>query len=145
LVTARRDLRVPKSNEDLSPAWLNDYAAIEADIDRMAEFAAKLEAEVHNNFAPHVGPILDDITAKLPPAYTDFPELLAFLASHTSSAEDTAYTVYYYQDVTGGFAVAAGEVSRNYRATDAFAAAKVEDVRAALDRTAAGFPDRRDA
>jgi hypothetical protein len=136
---------VALSNEDLSPAWLRDYATIEADIGRMAEFAAKLEAEVHNNFAPHLDPIFDDIMTELPPAYTDFPELLAFLESHTASAQDTAYTVYYYQDVTGGFAVAAGEVSRNYRATDAFAAAKVEDVRTALDKTAAGFPEPRDA
>ena len=134
-----------KSNEDLSPAWLRDYEAIEADIGRMAEFAAKLDAEIRDNFAPHLDPIFDDIMAELPPAYTDFPELLAFLESHTDSAQDTAYTVYYYQDVTGGFAVAAGEVSRNYRATDAFAAAKVEDVRTELDKTAAGFPEPHDA
>ncbi|MEV4537342.1 hypothetical protein AB0J82_26535 [Asanoa sp. NPDC049518] len=126
------------SNEDLPPAWLRDYATIEADIARMEEFATKLDAEVRDNFAPHLAPIFDDILSELPPAYTDFPELLAFLENHAASAEDTAYTVYYYQDVTGGFAVAAGEVSRNYRGSDAFALAQVDDVQAALDRTAAG-------
>ena len=126
------------SNEDLPPAWLRDYATIEADIGRLEEFATKLDAEVRNNFAPHVAPILDDIMAELPGAYTDFPELLAFLEVHAASAQDTAYAVYYYQDVTGGFATAAGEVSRNYRGADAFAAARVDEVRAALDKTAAG-------
>jgi hypothetical protein len=130
-----------QSNEDLPSSWLRDYATIEADIGRLEEFAAKLDAEVRDNFAPHVAPIFDDILAELPPAYTDFPELLDFLRSHAATAQDTAYTVYYYQDVTGGFAVAAGEVSRNYRETDAFAAAKVSDVQAALDKTAAGAPD----
>ncbi|MDG4822831.1 hypothetical protein O7635_13325 [Asanoa sp. WMMD1127] len=127
------------SNEDLPPAWLRDYAQIEADIGRMEEFAAALDAEVRDNFAPHVSPIFDDILAELPPAYTDFPELLSFLDRHVASAQDTAYTVYYYQDVTGGFAVAAGEVSRNYRDTDAFALARVDEVKAALDKTPAGW------
>ena len=126
------------SNEDLPPAWLRDYTTIEADISRMEEFAAKLDAEVRDNFAPHLTPIFDDILTELPPAYTDFPELLGFLEHHAASAQDTAYTVYYYQDVTGGFAVAAGEVSRNYRGADAFAAARVDDVEAALNKTAAG-------
>ncbi|GAA1839600.1 hypothetical protein [Asanoa iriomotensis] len=130
-----------QSNEDLPPAWLRDYATIEADIQRLEEFATKLDAEVRDNLAPHVAPIFDDILAELPPAYTDFPELLLFLESHTATAQDTAYTVYYYQDVTGGFAVAAGEVSRNYRGSDAFAAARVTDVEAALDKTAAGATD----
>ena len=129
------------SNEDLPPAWLRDYATIEADIQRLEEFATKLDAEVRDNFAPHVAPIFDDILVELPPAYADFPELLGFLQSHAATAQDTAYTVYYYQDVTGGFAVAASEVSRNYRDADAFAAAQVSDVEAALDKTAAGAPD----
>ncbi|GIF73757.1 hypothetical protein [Asanoa siamensis] len=129
------------SNEDLPPTWLRDYAAIEADIQRLEDFATQLDAEVRDNFAPHVAPIFDDILTELPGAYSDFPELLGFLQSHAASAQDTAYTVYYYQDVTGGFAVAAGEVSRNYRDADAFSAARVADVKTALGKTAAGSTD----
>jgi len=126
-----------QSNED-PPSWLRDYGAIEADIARMEEFAASLDAEVRNNYTPHLDRLFDDIMVELPPAYTDFPELLGFLENHTVTAQDAAYTAYYYQELTGAFAAAAGDVSRNYRGADAFAAAKIADVRAALDKTAAG-------
>jgi hypothetical protein len=131
---------VALSNEDLSPAWLSDYAAIEADIGRMAEFAAKLEAEVHNNFAPHVAQIYDDLSVELPHPYTDFPELLTFLEAHQASSKDTADLIYFYREATGGFAAAAARVSTEYRDADAFAAAQVTDVSAALDATAAAAP-----
>lgn len=125
------------SNEDRPPSWLRDYTAIEADIARLEDFATRLDAEIRSNFAPHVERVFDDITVELPPAYTDFPELLSFLESHTGSSQDTAYTVYYYQEATGGFAVAADQVSRAYRDTDAFAAATLADVEAALAETVA--------
>jgi hypothetical protein len=128
------------SNEDLPPTWLRDYATIEADIQRMEEFAAKLDAEVRDNFAPHVAQIYDDMLVQLPHVYTDFPELVGFLEAHRASANDTADLIYFYREATAAFATAAGTVSARYRDADAFATARVSDVQAALDATAAAAP-----
>ncbi|SNT18402.1 hypothetical protein SAMN05421812_103592 [Asanoa hainanensis] len=128
------------SNEDLPPAWLRDYATIEADIGRMEEFAAKLDAEVRDNFAPHVARIYDDMSVDLPNAHDDFPELGSFLDAHRASALDTADLIYFYREATGAFATAAGTVSAQYRNADAFATARVSDVNKALNATSAAMP-----
>ena len=128
------------SNEDLPPAWLRDYATIEADIGRMEEFAAKLDAEVRNNFAPHVDRIYDDMSVELPDAYTDFPELLGFLEAHKGSVQDTADLIYFYREATGGFATAAGTSKRAIPRRGCVRRARVNDVNEALDATAAAAP-----
>ncbi|GIF64703.1 hypothetical protein Ais01nite_27380 [Asanoa ishikariensis] len=129
------------SNEDLPPAWLRDYATIEADIGRMEEFAAKLDAEVRDNFTPHVARIYDDMSVDLPEVYTDFPELASFVDAHQASALDTADLIYFYREATGAFATAAGTVSAQYRDADAFATARVSDVKEALNATSAATPE----
>jgi len=126
--------------EDLPPAWLRDYRAIEADITKMEEFAAKLDAEVRENYGPHLPYVLDDMQARIPEAAPDFGELAAFLTTHDIAARDTTNLVHFYQNATGGFASAATEVSHKYREVDAFAAASLADVEAALDQTAAAKP-----
>ncbi len=118
------------------PTWLRDYQAIEADIDRLADLAAALDAEVHRNYIPHLTAIDDDLTVELPAPPVDFPELCSFLDTHRTAQINTANNAYAFRDATGGFALAAAEVSRRYADTDAFAAARVSDVRSALDATA---------
>lgn len=123
--------------EGRAPSWLRDYATIDADITRMEEFAHQLEHEVTVNYAPHLAYVYDDILVTLPAPFDDFPELVEFLTAHHTTVQNTADVVYFYRDATGGFATAARAVSSRYRDADAFAAARVGDVSAELDRTAA--------
>ncbi|HEY0698611.1 MAG TPA: hypothetical protein VGD43_12475 [Micromonospora sp.] len=126
--------------EDLPPRWLRDYGAIEADISRMEEFAAKLRAEVTQNYAPHLEYVNEDMTVQLPPVPAGFAELHSFLTAHRETMADTNEVVHHFRDATGGFATAAAEVSANYSNADAFSAARVRDVEQALDKTAAAKP-----
>lgn len=126
--------------EDLPPSWLRDYGDIEADISRMEEFATKLNGEVTNNYNPHLTYVTDDMRTPLPGVYTDFKELHDFQNAYMATAQDTSDNVYFYGQATDGFAVAADEVSRQYRHSDAFSAARVSDVEKALDKTAAAAP-----
>ena len=126
--------------EGRAPSWLRDYATIEADITRMEEFARQLEHEVTANYAPHLAHVYDDILVSLPAPFADFQELVDFLTAHHTTVQNTADVVYFYRDATGGFATAARAVSERYRDVDTFAAARVADVSAALDRTAAASP-----
>ncbi|MFB9235198.1 hypothetical protein ACFFWC_06545 [Plantactinospora siamensis] len=131
--------------EELEAAWLGDYQTIEADIVRLADLAAALDAEVRRNYIPHLAAIDDDLTAQLPAPPAEFAELCAYLDTHRTAQLNTANNTYAFRDATGGFALAAGEISKRYAGSDAFAAARVTDVRAALDRTAvARLPERAD-
>jgi hypothetical protein len=79
--------------------------------------------------------------ARIPEAAPEFGELAAFLTTHDVAASDTTNFVHFYKDATGGFASAAAEVSQKYREVDAFSAASLADVEAALDQTAAAKPE----
>ncbi|GAB3816104.1 hypothetical protein [Micromonospora zhanjiangensis] len=122
--------------EDLPPAWLRDYGDIEADIGRMEELAAKLDAEVRGNYVPHLDLVDAAMTTPLPQPRADFPELVSFMQAHNDAQQLTSVNAHVYRDATGGFAYAAQKVSRHYRGSDAFAAARAADVRDALDETA---------
>ena len=127
--------------EDRGPAWLRDYGgAIEADIQRMEEFAAQLEAEVQQNYGPHMQKVVTDMTAPLPGPAEDFAELLSFMQTHQSAQQGTSVLITDVGNATGGFAFAAKEVSQNYGDADAFSAARVRDVETALDKTRAAAP-----
>ncbi len=123
-------MRIPE--EDLGPRWLRDYGNIEADIARMEEFAAKLAAEVRDNYATHLPYVSESMTVALPAVPAGFPELHGFLQTHNEAQVATHGNVYTYRDATGGFANAAGSISAKYRGSDAFAAARVSDVEKAL-------------
>ncbi|MGW4465651.1 hypothetical protein [Micromonospora sp. NPDC004704] len=123
--------------EDLPPAWLRDYGDIEADISKMEEFAANLDAEVRQNYAPHLDYLREDVTAKIPDPALEFTELFDFLETHRAIQQDSTNVVFHYRDATGGFAQAAKEVSENYGKSDAFALARVKEVESALDKTSA--------
>ena len=123
--------------DDLSPAWLRDYGTIQADVSEMEEFAAKLHAEVTQNYAPHLRYIYEDMTAEIPAPYSTFSELVAFLQTHHASQQATTNLVHFFRDATGGFATAASEISANYGKADAFAHARITEIEAALDKTAA--------
>ena len=125
---------------DRGPAWLRDYRAIEADISRMERFAASLRTEVVTNYNPHLAYLDDDMAVQLPAVDSRFGELHSFLSAHREVLASTNEIVHYYRDATGGFATAAGEISANYADADAYAAANVKEVAAALDRTAAARP-----
>jgi hypothetical protein len=123
--------------EGRAPAWLGDGGSIEADISRMEEFATKLLEEVEKDYIPQLAYIDDDVTVELPPVNVAFRELFSFLTTHRESQQNTNDLVHFFRDATGGFATAAHEVSARYANIDAFAAAKVTEVDAALDKTMA--------
>jgi hypothetical protein len=124
--------------EDRGPLWLRDYGTIEADISRMEEFAAKLDADVAQNYSTHLPYIYDDMQGEAPEPHEQFPELTSFHEAHRVAARDTTNMVAYYESATTDFAVAAAEISRRYRDSDAFASATVGDVNAAFARTQVG-------
>ena len=121
--------------EDRGPSWLRDYGAIEADIQRMEEFAAKLRAEVMNNYAPHLELVARDMATPIPQPDARFGELVGFLQAHQVAQVNTANAITYHGNETGGFAEAASEISQNYGAADAFAHARVSVVEQALNGT----------
>lgn len=119
--------------EDRGPAWLGDYGDIEADFTRMAEFAARLRAEVIDNYLPHLALVYDDMTVALPEVHQSFPELLTFLTTHQASQEVTRDNIHYIPNVADGFAAAAEEISSRYRDSDAFSSTRVAMVEQALN------------
>ncbi|MBE1487001.1 hypothetical protein [Plantactinospora soyae] len=126
--------------EDRGPAWLRDYGgSIEADIQRMEEFAKQLTAEVQKNYVPHMEEVQADMLPDLP-GPVDFPELFEFMTAHRTVQQDTSTRVWEVGDGTGGLATAAETVSKNYGQADAFSHARVRDVENALDQTTAAPP-----
>lgn len=123
--------------EDRPPAWLRGYEDIEADISEMEEFAAKLDAEVRTNYGPHAQSLYADMTTQIPTPYAAFQELAAFLVEHNAAEALTARLIYDYESATGGFAIAADRISKQYRESDAFASARVNDVLKAFEGTRA--------
>lgn len=119
--------------EDRPASWLRDYGRIEADIRQLREFAAKLEAEVRRNYAPHLSYIADNMSAKLPDPCDAFIELVHFLQAHREMQQATTDLVYALGGATGGLAAAAGTVAEQYAGADAFAAARIGDVERALN------------
>jgi hypothetical protein len=121
--------------EDLGPRWLRDYGGIEADITKLEEFAAALEAEVQQNYLPHAEYVKDDMYVRLPAPAAEFVELSTFLVKHDELARDATGYVHLHGEATYEAATVANEVSKQYRQSDAFAAARARDVEAALRGT----------
>jgi hypothetical protein len=125
--------------EDRGPAWLRDYGftdfgSIEADVAAMEEFAAKLAADVQDNYVPHMNSVTNAMLTELPPASVDFRELGEFFSAHTAAQDVTQENVYQFANGTNDFAAAAQTISSDYRGSDAFAHAKVGDVDRAFDK-----------
>ena len=129
--------------EDRGPAWLQDYGytdfgQIEADIEAMKLFAAKLSANVQDSYAPHLSVVSDAMMTRLPDPPGEFVELSTFLTSHNGAQEQTHKNVYYYAAGTEGFARAASDIGEKYSGSDAFSHARVSDVDAALTKVGLG-------
>ncbi|SDT76468.1 hypothetical protein [Actinoplanes derwentensis] len=118
--------------EDLGPAWLRDYdysdfGGIEADIQAMKEFAAKLTLNIEGSYAPHAQTVSDTMMTPLPEA-PNFYELHLFLYAHDQVQLATQKNVFGYIDNTYRFASAADQIGDKYSDSDAFSRAKVTDV-----------------
>ena len=129
--------------EDRGPAWLRDYGStdfghIEADIEAMERFAAKLSADVRESYAPHLSRVTEAMMTPIPPPPGEFVELSSFLIAHNQAQNVTQQNVYNYANGTQGFAAVASNISRKYRGSDAFSHAKVSDVDKAFDKV--GIP-----
>ncbi|SBT51854.1 hypothetical protein [Micromonospora auratinigra] len=124
---------IPEENQPAG--WLHGYGGIEADIQRMREFADRLHEEVARNYAPHLSYIADDMKAAVPRPADAFVELVQFLQAHHETQQATAEVVWGMVPATGHLAEAAGHIAAKYRHTDAFAAARVADVESALAGT----------
>ena len=134
--------------EDRGPRWLRDYGNtdfgdIAADIAAMEEFAAKLAADVQDNYAPHMDSMSTSMRAQLPDAQS-FPELASFLTVHREAQDLTHNNVYNFANGTNDFAEAARHISTKYRGADAFARARVSDVESAFTTAVAPPTDATD-
>lgn len=126
--------------EDRGPTWLRDYGgSIEADIQRMEQFAQQLMAEVQQNYVPHMEEVQADMLPDLPQP-VNFPELYSFMDAHRTVQSDTSTRIWEIGDGTGGLATAAETVSKAYGQADAFSHARVSEVESALDETNAAPP-----
>lgn len=130
--------------EDRGPVWLRDYGttdfgSIEADIQAMEQFAAKLAANVQDSYAPHMASVSESMGAPLPDPPAGFVELTSFLTAHNQAQDVTHQNVYNYANGTQGFASAAADISKQYRGSDAFSHARVADVNKAFDKV--GIPE----
>ena len=130
--------------EDRGPAWLRDYGttdfgSIEADIQAMEQFAAKLAANVQDSYAPHMSNVSESMLTRLPDPPAEFVELSSFLVAHNQAQDVTHQNVYLYASGTQGLANAATKISEQYHGSDAFAHAKVRDVERAFGDV--GIPD----
>jgi len=119
--------------EDRGPRWLQDYGytdfgSIEADIQAMEQFAAKLSADVKDNYAPHLSTVTSTMSKRLPDPPAEFYELSSFLIVHNNAQNVTHGNVYNFAGGTEGFAQAASDISKKYSGSDAFSHAKVTDV-----------------
>ncbi|NMO50375.1 hypothetical protein HH310_04105 [Actinoplanes sp. TBRC 11911] len=129
--------------DDRGPAWLHDYgftdfSQIEADIQAMENFARKLAASVHDNYAPHLQTVTTAMSTRIPEPPLAFVELRSFLVAHNEIQNVSHQNVYNFANGTQGFATAASDISRQYEGSDALAHARVRDVDSALDRV--GIP-----
>ena len=137
--------------EDRGPAWLRDYGYtdfgdIAADIAAMEEFAKKLAADVQNNYVPHLSGVTDAMLTQLPPPAATFPELVDFMTAHNEAQGITQENVFNFANGTNNFATAAQTISEEYRGSDAFSRARVNDVDKAFDQAhsiEAGAADAR--
>jgi hypothetical protein len=125
--------------EDRGPVWLRDYGyadfgQIEADIQAMEKFAAKLSDNVKGSYAPHLTTVTDAMSTRLPNPPGEFVELASFLVAHNEAQDVTHQNVYNYANGTQGLASAAADISKKYSGSDAFAHANVSDVNTALDK-----------
>jgi hypothetical protein len=118
--------------EDRPPAWLSDYGGIEADIEAMSDFASGLSKEVSDGYGPHLSLVTSSMLTQLPGAGDHFPEMQAFLKHHHEAQTATFSNAFNYRYGTDDLANAAKTISKEYRGSDAFAAASVHDVDKAL-------------
>lgn len=118
----------PTADDD-TPAWLHDYRPIEADLSTLAEFAQALRDELTLNFIPHAQRLLADLDGDTPFVVRDgFVELTHARDTYGTSRDRAIELLNAYAVATQGFADAADKVAREYRHSDAFAAATLRDV-----------------
>ncbi|GAA4931115.1 hypothetical protein [Actinoplanes utahensis] len=134
-----------KSYDDYGPkSTVADYdlssmAGIEADIAAMEDFAAKLQADLQDNYAPHANAVAEAMFTKVP-TNKEFYELDLFLYTHQQVQDLTQKNVDLYYEGTHQLAVAAQNVSAKYRDSDAFSRATVADVEAEFKKSGAVAP-----
>ena len=100
----------------------------------MEQFAKKLAADVQNDYVPHLPRChrRDDDRAAAPA--TTFPELVDFMTVHNTAQNVTQQNVFNFANGTNQFARPRKTSAAEYRGSDAFAHAKVNDVDTAFDK-----------
>jgi hypothetical protein len=129
--------------DDDAPVWLQDYHPIEADLSTLAEFARALRDELTQNFVPHARRLLADLDGDTPFVVRDgFVELEHARDKYSTSRDRAIELLNAYAVATQGFADAADKVAKEYRDSDAFAAATLRDVQGVFaDPTTAAVSD----
>jgi hypothetical protein len=109
---------------------------IEADIQRMEDFARLLASHVDADYRPGLDQIISSMTTRLPDVSAEFAELKAFNDRHHRVQLTTFVNTFNFRDGTHRMAGAAQWISNEYRDTDAFTHARLADVGRAFDQAA---------
>jgi hypothetical protein len=117
------------------------YEAIEADIEKMEDFAKRLSAGVRDGYNPMLSDVARRMRTVVPPGDSRFPELRIFLEAHHEAQLQSYTNATNFRVGTDRAANAAQTISDMYRESDAFADARVTDVRNAFKAPEAAATD----
>jgi hypothetical protein len=137
-------------DEDLGPRWLRDYESlynigdtnagadsgtgVRVDMPALEEFAAALHNNVDNDYNPHAHKVFDDMAVPAE-GQLNFLELWWALEQHDQVKVAATDNVANHGNGAKVFASAADEISKRYQASDAYAAARLNDVHQYLGTT----------
>jgi hypothetical protein len=137
--------------EDLPPAWIRDYdtlydiggnssaggdggTGVKVDMPAMKDFAAALQKNVDVDYTPHAHKVFNDM-GEPPKTGLDFLELWYALELHGDVQYAATDNVANQGNGAWRFAQAAEAISKRYQDSDAYAAARMDDVRTYLGTT----------
>lgn len=133
-------------DEDLGPRWLRDYqtmydydiagrdtagtdggTGVRVDMPAMKDFASALHKNVDDDYNPHARKVFDDMATPTE-GQLNFLELWWALEQHDTVKMAATDNVANHGNGTKIFAFAADEISKRYQQSDAYAAARLQDV-----------------
>ena len=137
--------------EDLGPRWLRDYGSlydigggssaggdsgtgVKVDMPALKDFAAALRKNLQDDYRPHAHKVFDELAVPAE-GQLSFLELWQALEQHDQVKTAATDNVANQGNGAMIFASAAGKISEDYSDSDAYAAAKLNDVEKYLGTT----------
>jgi hypothetical protein len=114
--------------EDRPSQFIADYKDIEVKTGDLEAFAKSLQAEVQQNYVPHLDKVATDLAVGDVYTNEEFAEFIQALQRHTEVRQITLNRLFDHGDGTGTLSTAADQISKNYAGADAYSAATSRDV-----------------